>query len=702
MYIILLCFISIISGGVGDTPTSLLMCQEVNLIRAKYGLRALSHSPAMQYTAESHLNNLLSNNFPIFQGDPCDGHSWFADASLGVSYCCSQGGCMGDKASLLTRNWGLSGGFPYTGISVENYYAISQSGGFFGGTITTSGATARGAVLSWEQSPGHNRTMNGAYMVCGGAISDVRVDVSSTYYTYDGIVLLWVGTTNDTNIRIPTPQPGSNPTKIPTRLPTPHPTLQNPTLQPVQPTPTPTQSNVVVSKCPALENYCWARCGAPDIFSFLENCGATRDGGIISCKTPVGCNCDVPDIYKTTLPPSWGIVSPSTCENTVCAVNWNTLIPGSIKWCQACANNCSGYQNDCINNGDFCRYNCAGMQMCARWRQRQCNKGDTEMCLGVGATPNPTWGNTPHPTPAPTNQPSRGPTPHPTYQPTRDPTSHPTNQPTRDPTLQPTYQPSQNPTRSPTLQPTHFPSPNPSQGPTSYPSKNPTNSPTSNPTPAPTQSTDPSKNGYMWSVVAVFFLLGIACILITLVIIGYKFKWYQYVITYFSTTDKKENEIEMQSLVSSDLSEASRVGRVGRDCITTDTAEKTFRDNKFDEIADTLSMYDKIQVMIEVMQQNATQDDMSIREVVGESEIVVHVIRTGNSYSSTISITKVLHQIQSIVQTGKDSQTAETRDIIKEKRRHHRRHLINTTSDSIDSDVVESTNVENGIVEHNV
>jgi len=667
---------------------SIEMCQEVNLIRAKYGLRPLSHSPAMQYTAESHIENLVTNNFPIFQGDPCDGHSWFDDPTKGISYCCSQGGCMGDKASLLTRNWATYGGFQYTGVSLENYYAISQSGGFFGGTITTSGVTARRAVLSWEQSSGHNRTMNGAYAVCGGAMNDARIDVSANYYTYDGIALLWVGSINDSNIgRIskpwpqgstphPSSMPSVNPTRMPTKQPTTNPTLQNPTPNPTLQNPTlsppslsPTQSNVVVSKCPMLENYCWAKCGAPDIFSFLENCGATRDGGIISCKTPVGCSCDVPDIYKTQLPASWGIVSPSMCETSVCNVNWNTLIPGSIKWCQACANNCSGYQNDCINNGDFCRYNCANMQMCSRWRQRQCNMGDIEMCPAIAETPNPTS--------------------NPTYQPTPNPSSNPTPNPT--------LYPSKNPTPNPTLPPTQSPTLNPSQNPTSYPSQNPTFEPSPNPTFAPSpiptvpdmESSNVYSSGYTWSLVAVFFLMGIGCLLILLIAIGYKFKWYQYF------QQKKSNEIEMVPLVSAKSIDQSRI----------------YRDNKFDEIADSLQIYDKIQVMTEILKQNTSQNDITLHESVDDINITISVTQT----HSTISITqvRVTSDINDNTNTGNasasdindntinianDENTVIESDIIlsgnnaRERRRHHkRRHHL-----SVDIDQqIEVNDIEN-------
>lgn len=210
------------------------ICNKVNALRLRYGVTSqLTHSPAMQFTAEVHNENLIINQFNPFLGSACNPHSWFANATIGLEACCypppkpTSVSCVGSKSAFLTKSWE----HPYNGISIENFHA-SQASGF--GSSISSGLTPEFAVNSWENSPGHLAAMLfGNIKVCGASIMEYKDIRSNDYTVVTGYASLWMGYNEDLNTRIP-----DNPLPIivvpPTQSPTPSPTIP-PTLQPTRP-----------------------------------------------------------------------------------------------------------------------------------------------------------------------------------------------------------------------------------------------------------------------------------------------------------------------------------------------------------------------------------------------------------------------------------------------------------------------------------
>ena len=208
--------------------------------------------------------------------------------------------------------------------------------------------------------------------------------------------------------------------------------------------------------CVDLEKICYSKCasslsGSSFIFSFLESCLESVDQKILSCYVPPGCSCAIPTNILGS--------SSSTCIQRSCSVDWNTLIPSSTKWCSACADNCNGYQNNCINDGKFCRINnrCAGLSMCSRWRDNACLNGvfSNETCSSTTATYSPTVSPTTVATATTTYLPTVSPTVAPTTVATATTTYSPTVLPTTKPTdILPSY--SYSPTVS-TVSPTVSP-----------------------------------------------------------------------------------------------------------------------------------------------------------------------------------------------------------------------------------------------------
>jgi hypothetical protein len=243
------------------------------------------------------------------------------------------------------------------------------------------------------------------------------------------------------------------------------------TLRPT-PVPTPFAYDSQKTGCYYLRDICAKKCGNPQIFGF-DQCATAIDGGVLSCRVPPGCDCDIPSEYKSVY-----MTSASKCVVSTCK-DWTSLSSnvGSLNWCLNCAYNCTGSLNDCLKNG-FCSIptKCSALEMCANVRP---TPYPTPL-------PTPTFAPTPNPTPNPTHFPTPFPTPNPTPFPTPNPTHFPTPFPTPNPTPFPTPNPTPFPTPFPTPQPTPFPTPNPTPFPTPFPTPNPTPFPTPNPTPFPT------------------------------------------------------------------------------------------------------------------------------------------------------------------------------------------------------------------------
>lgn len=249
-------------------------------------------------------------------------------------------------------------------------------------------------------------------------------------------------------------------------------TIATVTLRPT-PVPTPFGYDSQKNGCYYLRDICTKKCGNPQIFGF-DQCASSIEGGVLSCRVPPGCDCDIPTEFKSTY-----MTSASKCVVSTCK-DWNTLNVGSLNWCLNCAYNCSGNLGNCLKNG-FCAstIKCSTLEMCANVRP-------TPQPTPY-PTPQPSPYPTPEPTPSPTPQPSPNPTPYPTPEPTPNPTPYPTPEPTPNPTPYPTPQPSPNPTP----EPTPYPTPNPTPEPTPYPTPNPTPQPTPEPTPYPTPNPTP-------------------------------------------------------------------------------------------------------------------------------------------------------------------------------------------------------------------
>lgn len=182
------------------------------------------------------------------------------------------------------------------------------------------------------------------------------------------------------------------------------------------------------SACQELRDICKQNCPESTIFSFLEVCEESVDEKIIYCSVPSGCDCEIPERLQSSYS------TMTSCQVRDCNVDWGRLIPSSRAWCQACADNCDGFQQDCINNGKFCRINnrCAGLDMCKNWRIEACSQGlfTDETCDGESSSP----------TVSPTLIPTISPTVSPTLVPTVSPTIFPMNVPTIETTSFPTVE----------------------------------------------------------------------------------------------------------------------------------------------------------------------------------------------------------------------------------------------------------------------
>jgi hypothetical protein len=318
--------------------------------------------------------------------------------------------------------------------------------------------------------------------------------------------------------------------------------------------------------CADLEKICYNQCisrtGSQFIFAFLESCVEYTDNKVQTCYTPPGCKCTIPDNLRSSSAPT-DICTERSCS----AVNWATLIPSSTKWCTACADNCNGFQNNCIDSGKFCRINnrCAGLNMCSRWRADSCMNGiySNETCDGVVATPSPTARATGFPTQSPTvkitDSPSVSPTVAPTLKITDSPTVSPTLKitgsptvaPTQSPTVKITDSPSYSPTQSPTLKITGSPTVTPTQSTTVATSTTPTQSPTivdisytpSTPsTPSPTQNTSFSETENMFKIAAIAAVLNIVyCSFVICIVFSFRNR--------VNITIKEDNTIAEQATV---------------------------------------------------------------------------------------------------------------------------------------------------------
>ena len=280
------------------------------------------------------------------------------------------------------------------------------------------------------------------------------------------------------------------------------------TLNPT-PAPTPYVLTGQNNGCYYLRGICAKKCGDPKVFGF-DKCSSSIDNGVLSCRVPPNCTCDIPTEFRSTY-----MVSDTMCSTATCK-DWNNLILGSLDWCNNCAYNCSGFQQNCIKDG-FCSTmnKCSALEMCAKIRPTPAPSPNPTPLPSPNPTPNPTPQPSPNPTPFPTPQPSPNPTPqpspNPTPQPSPQPSPFPTPQPSPNPTPYPTPQPSPRPTPEPSPNPTPQPSPNP----TPEPSPNPTPQPSPNPTPSPISETYPVPEStiqtkFSWSEISIIVVLCIS------------------------------------------------------------------------------------------------------------------------------------------------------------------------------------------------
>jgi len=171
----------------------------------------------------------------------------------------------------------------------------------------------------------------------------------------------------------------------------------------------PTDPTVNNDGCTQLMSICWKECGQPEFFSRgSSHCQTDWNYKVKFCLVPPGCECNVPSML--------GVIN--KCLQDTCKP-WG--VEGGLDWCNNCAYNCGGYQEDCINNGRFCLTSarCASLDMCEQ--------------LTLSPTREPTSHPTIEPTSHPTEKPTSHPTREPTEKPTREPTSHPTIEPTPSP-----------------------------------------------------------------------------------------------------------------------------------------------------------------------------------------------------------------------------------------------------------------------------
>jgi hypothetical protein len=211
----------------------------------------------------------------------------------------------------------------------------------------------------------------------------------------------------------------------PTPLPTP----------PVPPPPVPTPPIPAgYDLCQAQMDVCWKNCGRPRYYPFTCS-GNFWTNEIYYCYTPDECPECAP------------------CQKMGCAsCNWATLSPGTLAWCNCCANNCDGNRQNCITQQwAMCTRTCDSLLLC-----NPANNPINQLTAGGSTTTTTSTTTTRSPTPVPTTttRPPPGITPSPTPPPTPAPTPFPTPRPTPRPTPAPTPLPTPRPTPSPTAPPT--------------------------------------------------------------------------------------------------------------------------------------------------------------------------------------------------------------------------------------------------------
>jgi len=347
---------------------------------------------------------------------------------------------------------------------------------------------------------------------------------------------------------------------------------------------------VYSSACDELEQYCWGVCGSPLIFPFREDCFEEFDSKVASCRAPPGCNCVIPDRLLSIRAVS------NVCEQRSCSnYNWVTLIPSSTKWCQACGYDCNGFQQDCINNGQYCRSTagCAARQMCVRWRQDACVNNLfplNEVCDPGVSTTSTSLVTTKSPTGVPTTV-TRSPTISPTLSPTV--TTITTNVPTEFPTLSPTISPTVFPTVTtittsvPTLSPTNVPTEFPSETPV------PTETPTKTPVVAfPTPSTFPESTKD--EPLKVFYITGTIIMIYMTLIIGLCVFWTMFYTkkSYIQYKNRNERDIELITRnISLQIPETRNKNNINNDETISENEENSGNEGDEDTVSEFVDEY---------------------------------------------------------------------------------------------------------------
>lgn len=395
------------------------ICDLVNQFRQENQLDPVPLSFTLTYGTNLHFENLVENDHNIFN-QTCNMHSWYPNPDHAINrFCCFPRdiSCMTDRAQEISADWEP----PYTGNMIENAAGSVTSNSLLPG----SASTARSVVEQWKNSDGHRfQILRPQWLGCGASLNSTRSQFSTTFMAF-----LWLGDSFD---EIPFDQP-------------------DPITNPPVPVPSDDPDPKYNTICDELEQICWEQCGKPRFFPFRSECRANLfDTKITQCMVPPGCNCIIPDRLKD---PS---LASNRCQNYKCDIDWMKTFTGTLKWCNACGNNCDGFQADCIQQNNFCGEpaRCSQLSMCQIWSRNQ--------------TPAPTPKPTPRPTPVPTPRPTPNPTPTPTPKPTPTPipTPKPTPEPTPSPTPEPTPPPTPKPTPEPTPQPTSEPTPEPTPKPT--------------------------------------------------------------------------------------------------------------------------------------------------------------------------------------------------------------------------------------------
>jgi hypothetical protein len=177
-----------------------------------------------------------------------------------------------------------------------------------------------------------------------------------------------------------------------------------------------------LDKCDLLYTECWKQCGRPAYFPFTCTVdpnslfNAIQAQVVTSCQGPIECPACM--ALGTTC-------TKKTCSKCTDANNpsiWkNSLIPGSLTWCECCALNCNGFRADCVAGPQgFCTKACANTLQCHPAQAPANQVGSTTTPLATTPLPTPpvaalpTPAPSPKPTPLPTPSPSPAPTPLPT------------------------------------------------------------------------------------------------------------------------------------------------------------------------------------------------------------------------------------------------------------------------------------------------